>query len=879
MLAVLPLLALSAPAESVEGIYTYSSKVPMGGNETIRVNDTLLMLKEANDRYYFELDLMFENGHQCMVRGIAGREGDALVYHGTDRSECVLKMRFGKEKIAFEDDGKRCHSEYCGARGTIGDLEIFTRASRTPVENAAQIRQSEDYRTALANEQAWLEMKKSRAHIPAKTQAAQRKMKEIVAAADLPALKKALADGAVPTQEHLERAASAVYVTFEFLKLLLDHGVDSDITKVTRDRIGLVETVADTRKPELALKLLDHGIKPSDSKVLERIFLAAAYNGDVSLLKKLIARGVDINAGNGKLGLRALEEALRRNEDNSLYLISLLGPKNAASAETYAAAAGHGYTKALERLLESGFDVNTRTRKNTTPLLEAVSLSSVKNEDSIRLLLAKGADPHAVDGEGKGALLLSLEYHLSAERVKFVLEQPAWASTGPALAQAAFDRVIEIVSGPNHQFDDEEVVPILDLLRSKGAKAKDELLLTLTAGSGELATAEYLLNHGANPNGAMPSAPLAEALAQDHLSLAFLLLTRGAKPQSGGDPESKEARNLLAKFRLPEAKRDLTPERKRYAEARIHGYLFANDAKLVKEAMRLGAQPDAGMLCYAARQGNFAVLRVALENGFNPNAGTNHTLLGMVIGARGNVTVEEKRKMVNFLLEKGAKVDGHSGEMVESPLEAAARSGSEEFTRLLLEKGAKPSSRKSKFSNSPICEAMIGPKANPAVVELFVRRGESYRDCDKKSPPLVMAVGYRNLEMVKYLLARGEPTDKKDDEGRSALDLATEKGFQEIVQLLQSTPPRKSRPEASFDCGRAETTTEKAICASDSLRTADYNLGLSFSARLGAMSAKSQAKLKALQRGFLRRRDACVADEACILREYRTQEIELDNQK
>jgi ankyrin repeat protein len=58
-------------------------------------------------------------------------------------------------------------------------------------------------------------------------------------------------------------------------------------------------------------------------------------------------------------------------------------------------ACNRGATKLVELLLEHGADVNARTPKGYTPLVWA------KNIAVVRALLAAGADPSAVDKQGR----------------------------------------------------------------------------------------------------------------------------------------------------------------------------------------------------------------------------------------------------------------------------------------------------------------------------------------------------------------------------------------------------------------------------------------------------------------------------------------------
>lgn len=83
-------------------------------------------------------------------------------------------------------------------------------------------------------------------------------------------------------------------------------------------------------------------------------------------------------------------------------------------------------------------------------------------------------------------------------------------------------------------------------------------------------------------------------------------------------------------------------------------------------------------------------------------------------------------------------------------------------------------------------------------------------------------------------------------------------------------------PAASIDCGKAATPVEQAICAERSLMRLDADVSREFARLLedfsiaaGSAGSPAVMALRESQRAWLRHRDACGADAACLGREYR----------
>ncbi|WP_294622039.1 peptidoglycan-binding protein [uncultured Roseovarius sp.] len=79
-----------------------------------------------------------------------------------------------------------------------------------------------------------------------------------------------------------------------------------------------------------------------------------------------------------------------------------------------------------------------------------------------------------------------------------------------------------------------------------------------------------------------------------------------------------------------------------------------------------------------------------------------------------------------------------------------------------------------------------------------------------------------------------------------------------------TTPTASNTPNPSFDCARAGTSTEKAICSSASLATYDREIARSFSTARDRLDASAADDLLQGQRAWLRERNACGGNRACL---------------
>lgn len=84
--------------------------------------------------------------------------------------------------------------------------------------------------------------------------------------------------------------------------------------------------------------------------------------------------------------------------------------------------------------------------------------------------------------------------------------------------------------------------------------------------------------------------------------------------------------------------------------------------------------------------------------------------------------------------------------------------------------------------------------------------------------------------------------------------------------FLVALPATATEASPSFDCSKAGTATEHAICASEVLSGLDREIAASYAAARDGLKKKGRQRLKKRQLSWIERRDACGSDAACIER-------------
>jgi ankyrin repeat protein len=211
-------------------------------------------------------------------------------------------------------------------------------------------------------------------------------------------------------------------------------------------------------------------------------------------------------------------------------------------------------------------------------------------------------------------------------------------------------------------------------------------------------------------------------------------------------------------------------------------------------------------LIKAAERGNLADVQDELNDGADVNAKDIFGWTVLMRASYGGYTYGRYAEVVKLILDKGADVNIKTNEG-ETALMAASSSGYAEVVKLLLDKGADVNIKTSRGTTALITAssggyaevvkllldkgADVNMKTDEGITALMETSsgGYSKREIFGKAP--TAAAERECLEVVKLLLVKGADINVKNSKGETALMIAKDKGYKEIVGMLESAGAKK----------------------------------------------------------------------------------------
>ncbi len=401
------------------------------------------------------------------------------------------------------------------------------------------------------------------------------------------------------------------------------------------------------------------------------------------------------------------------------------------------------------------------------------------NVEIVKQLLKKGANPNSADPTDGWTPLTNACKFGYLEIVQVLLDAGAGVNRkdkqkdgyGKSISQAPLSAACD-----RDTQDHTSVASIVRLLIDSGAdlfsahEKGNDGPLHFAAKHGHIEVVSLLLEKGIDVNikGSYGYTALHHAAYYGRsLDLVNILLEGGAHVNAIGE------RSTTALFKLISSDGD---------NVEIARLLIDKGAEFKEEGY-------GGALYWAARCGKRKIVEFLIDRGLDVNSRDYKNEDEAVIGAMKNKHYD----IVKILLEHGADPDAEDY-WDGSLLQQAANLGDQELVKIILEKQkekkAKPektpksAAKKSKKSKGAMVKA--AEKGNIAVVQLLHESGIDINEefGDSGVTPLMKAAAFGKIEVVKYLLEKGADITAQDNRGNTPLLYAASMGEDEAIKIL-----------------------------------------------------------------------------------------------
>ncbi len=438
--------------------------------------------------------------------------------------------------------------------------------------------------------------------------------------------------------------------------------------------------------------------------------IQAVKSQDEAQTRALLQQGIDVNAPQGD-GSTALHYAAYGDNLAMAQMLIRAGARADAANDLGSTplhlACNNGSAAMVDLLLAAKANPNARLLNGETVLM---ACARTGNASAVKSLLVQGADPKAAEPEHNQTALMWAAAEKHPEVTALLIE------FGADVGARSRSYSMTVTPEQTQRAGREELN--YDVMRGGSTP------LLFAARSGDAESAKLLLQHGANPNDALPDGASALVLAahSGQREVALALLDKGANPNDAGigytalhaailrsDPELVKA--LLAKGADPNLKMTKgTPTRRN-----------STDYNLL--APLIGATP----YLLAAKFLEPEIMKTLLAGGADPKIRMPNGATALMLAAGMNTPNNEDRRGVNVIdfgkpepeskvlpvlqaaLDAGADVNA-ANNRGETALHAAVTHRYEAAIQLLASRGANVNA-KNKNGQTPLA-LVSGPARN-----------------------------------------------------------------------------------------------------------------------------------------------------------------------
>ncbi|KAH0494639.1 hypothetical protein TgHK011_001254 [Trichoderma gracile] len=444
-------------------------------------------------------------------------------------------------------------------------------------------------------------------------------------------------------------------------------------------------------------------------------------------------------------------------------------------------------------LLMYGGDLSQVTSDGNTMLIAAINKKTPKR--MIDLLLHYGVDPNEKNREGKTALYEAINAS-RVDIVKSLLENGANAN----------------LPGPKHMlWPAVHQTSCLQLLLNHGADYKKcPGIMELATSVNNIESVRVLLKAGVDPNAKKDGVytPLCTSIRDNRMDIFQLLLGNGADP------------NVMAS-EYP-AYKCITHDRVHFlpplvaAGADLHNpkgiletAVSCNNMEALSWLLDQGLDPNerttkgCSPLTTAIREHRMEMIEVLLARGADPNkrgqdwpvcmAVRSPPILRRILsvlaepraykGVMEMAVAANQIESVKLLLAAGVSVEDKNGG-VFSPLTTAIREDMKEMVEFLITDGG--ADLNAPGEHLPIVKAVRRCRGDDTeILEMLLDKGADPNKVYRGWNAFMQAVENGDMRILKLLSSKfSVDLEVKDDQGRSVIDIASSRGWEEAVNIL-----------------------------------------------------------------------------------------------
>lgn len=355
-------------------------------------------------------------------------------------------------------------------------------------------------------------------------------------------------------------------------------------------------------------------------------------------------------------------------------------------------------------------------------------------------------------------------------------------------------------------------------------KAKHTPLI-IASKQGHLDIVQLLIEQGANINAQndLLYTPLMMAAEQGHLEIFELLLSKGADFMHRNIYKSSvlycacnRKRTQIAKIIIEKiGKTPVSDDAHEFNEC-IFTAIRTGNAKILQLLIDYGANPNIDGLMgppivEAADRNKLRIVKLLLENGADINGKNRFNSTALT-----RATFRGYTDVVKFLVANGAKAEGNEEAKSEARcmrmgLYSAYVNADIDRVKRLLAQNADPKAKDDsgravideshhsmymwdKFGSKKYTEEQLEQRriARKAILKLFKELPIEKADTSDVNKQLLKYAQTGNLDGVKKALQKGAKVLTKNEEGKTALDLACKEGHYEVGRILEIEEIKKS---------------------------------------------------------------------------------------